>query len=56
MKQIVPLKKQSKRAQRVFHSKQRGSWCGVNPVTQTVPSGNAYDRGKMKREIRNAEA
>lgn len=55
MKQIVPLKKQSKRAQRAFHSKQRGSWYGVNPVTQTVPSGKVYDRGKMKRETRGAE-
>ena len=55
MKQIVPLKKQSKRAQRAFHSKQRGSWYDVNPVTRIVPSGKAYDRGRMKREARNAE-
>ena len=46
----VPLKKQSKRAQKKYYSKQRGSWYGVSPVTRTVPSGKAYDRKRMKRE------
>ena len=32
----VPLKKQSKRAQKEYHSKQRGSWYGISPVTRTV--------------------
>ena len=34
MVNIVPLKKQSKRAQKEFHSKRRGSWYGVSPVYQ----------------------
>ena len=46
----VPLKKQSKRAQKEFHSKRRGSWYGISPVTRTVPSGKAYDRNRIKRE------
>ena len=52
MVNIVPLKKQSKRAQKEFHSKQRGSWYGISPVTRTVPSGRIYDRKRIKREDR----
>ena len=52
MKQIVPLKKQSKRAQKEYHDKQRGSWYGISPVTRTVPNGKAYDRNRVKRENR----
>lgn len=48
----VPLKKQSKRAQKEYHSKQRGSWYGISPVTRSVPSGKAYDRKRIKREDR----
>ena len=50
MVSTVPLKKQSKRAQKEFHSKRRGSWYGVSPVTRSVPSGIVYDRNRMKRE------
>lgn len=48
----VPLKKQSKRAQKEFHNKQRGSWYGISPVTRTVPSRRLYDRKRIKREDR----
>ena len=44
MKQMIPLSKQSKRVQKEYHKKQRGSWCGLNPVTRTVPNKKAYDR------------
>ena len=54
MVNTVPLKKQSKRAQKEFHSKRRGSWYGISPVTRTVPSGRAYDRKRIKREDRQA--
>ena len=50
MTNTVPLKKQRKRAQKEFHSKQRGSWYGISPVTRSVPSGKVYDRNRMKRE------
>lgn len=43
MKQMIPLKKQSKKAQKEQHAKQRGSWHGISPVTRTVPNGKAYD-------------
>lgn len=48
------LNKQSKRAQKAYHRKQRGSWNGVNPVTRILPNGRGYDRNRMKRESRNA--
>ena len=52
MKQVIPLSKQSKKAQREYHKKQRGSWYGLSPVTRTVPSGKIYDRNRIKREAR----
>ena len=53
MKQLVPLKKQSKKAQREYHAKRRGSWYGISPVTRTVPNGKAYDRNRVKRADRS---
>lgn len=44
--------KQSKKAQKEQHAKQRGSWYGISPVTRTVPNGKAYDRNRVKREDR----
>lgn len=51
MKQMIPLSKQSKRVQKEYHKKQRGSWCGLNPVTRTVPNKKAYDRNNAKAEL-----
>ena len=49
MRRMVPLSKQSKKAQKEFHNKQRGSWNGISPVTRVVPNGRAYDRNRIKR-------
>lgn len=49
---VVPIRKQSKLAQKAYYSKKRGSWNGVCPVTRVVPSGKVYDRNRDKREIR----
>lgn len=49
MKQFVPLEKRSKKAQKEYHARQRGSWNGISPVTRTVPSGKAYDRRREKK-------
>lgn len=38
MTQLIPLDKRSKKAQREYHAKQRGSWYGLNPITRTVQS------------------
>lgn len=53
MVQPVPLNKRSKKAQREYHAKQRGSWYGLDPITRTVPSGKVYDRNRVKRETRS---
>lgn len=50
MGQMVPLRKQSKKARSAYYAKQRGSWYGISPVTRTVPNGKAYNRNRMKRE------
>ena len=52
MKQLVPLKKQSKKAQKAHHARQRGSWYGISPVTRIVPNRKAYDRNRVKRANR----
>ncbi len=49
---MIPLEKQSKRAQRAYHRQQRGSWNGLDPVTRTVPSGKVYDRAAAKAQLR----
>ncbi len=49
MAQPVPLNKRSKKAQKEYHAKQRGSWYGLNPITRTVSSGKVYDRNRVKR-------
>lgn len=52
MTQLVPLDKRSKKAQREYHAKQRGSWHGVNPITRTVQSSKTYDRARVKQADR----
>lgn len=51
MKQFVTLDKRSKKAQREYHSKQRGTWGEINPVTRSVPSAKEYNRKKEKKRI-----
>lgn len=51
---LVPLKKQSKKAQKAYHEKQRGSWYGLNPITRSTPNKKAYDRNRIKRSDRAA--
>ena len=51
MKQLVPVRKQSKKAQRSFFAQKRGSWMGLNPVTRTVQSRKAYDETELSRQI-----
>ena len=46
---FVPLRKQSKKAQRAYHAGQRGSWNGPSPVPATVPSGWGNARHRMPR-------
>lgn len=54
MKQLVPVRKQSKKAQRSFFAQKRGSWMGLNPVTRTVQSRKAYDRNRVKQADRRS--
>ena len=48
MKKAIPLAKQSKKAQKQFHAKRRGSWYGLSPITRVIPSKKLYDRKKIK--------
>lgn len=55
--QFVPLNKRSKKAQREFYAQKRGSWYGVNPISQTIQNRKAYDRARAKQSTRrNPEA
>ena len=50
MLKMIPLNKQSKKAQRRYHAAKRGDWNGVSPVTRVIPSRKGYNRNRMKRE------
>lgn len=45
---FVPLEKRSKKEQKAYHARQRGSWNGVNPVTRVAPNKKVYDRKRAK--------
>lgn len=51
MKQYVSIDKRSKKAQKEYYVKQRRTWGGLNPMTQSVPSGKVYNRKKEKQKI-----
>ena len=51
MRKVIPLEKMSKKKQKEYHAKQRGSWYGLSPVTRIVPSGKTYDRNWMKKGV-----
>ena len=46
---IIPLNKQSKKAQKEYHAERRSSWNGLKPVTRVVKSKKVYDRNKLKK-------
>lgn len=51
-KSFVPINKQSKKAQKTYHSAQRSTWGILNPATRTMPNGKAYYRKKQKAHDR----
>lgn len=54
MKKLIPLKKQSKAAQKAHAAQQRGSWDGVKPTLRIVESKKRYSRKRLPRpELRD---
>ena len=53
MNQMVPIRKQSKKAKKKYYAQQRGSWNGINPVSRKVPNGKTYSRTKYGNEARS---
>lgn len=49
MKKLIPLKKQSKSAQKEHAASQRGSWEGVKPVTRVIESKKKYSRKRLEK-------
>jgi len=49
MKKLIPLKKQSKSAQKEHAASQRGSWEGVKPITRVVESRKKYSRKRLPK-------
>lgn len=43
---LIPLKKQSKKAQKKYHALSRRDWNGLKPTTRVVKSKKVYDRKK----------
>lgn len=48
MKKLIPLNKQSKRAQREHNQSQRGDWGAIKPTLRIVESKKRYSRARMK--------
>lgn len=49
MKKLIPLKKQSKAAQKERAALKRGSWEGVKPVTRVAESRKKYSRKRLEK-------
>ena len=52
-KSFIPISKQSKKAQKTYHSGQRSTWGILNPATRTMPNGMAYNQKKQKAHDRS---
>ena len=52
-KAFVPISKQTKKAQKAYHSLRRSTWGSLNPATRTMPNGRAYNRKKQKAHDRS---
>ena len=48
-KKLIPLKKQSKSAQKEHAALKRGSWEGVKPVTRVAESKKKYSRKRLEK-------
>ena len=46
---LIPLYKQSKKAQKKYHARCRRDWNGLKPTTRVVKSKKIYDRKKMQK-------
>ena len=49
---ITPIKKQSKAAQKAYHSQQRNNWGTVNPVPRVEKDKTKYDPKRFKKGAR----
>ena len=48
-KKLIPLKKQSKAAQKEYAALKRGSWEGIKPITRVAESKKKYSRKRLPR-------
>ena len=46
---LIPLNKQSKKAQKKYHARSRRDWNGLKPTTRVVKSKKVYDRKKLQK-------
>lgn len=46
---LIPLDKQSKKAQKKYHARYRRDWNGLKPTTRIVKSKKVYDRKKLRK-------
>ena len=53
-KSFVPISKQSKKAQKAYHSLQRSTWGILNPATRTMPNGKAKKQKANARSGRES--
>lgn len=51
MERWIPYEKLSKKKQREWNAKKRGSWHGVNPISRKTKNLKAYNRKKTRQRI-----
>ena len=57
MTKFVPLDKQSKKARKAYHKKQRKLWTnGLNPSTRIKESKKIYKRNRFQTKDDNSES
>lgn len=49
---MIPYKKLSKKAKKEVDRKMRGTWGSLSPVTRKPKNSRAYDRERVKRNVR----
>ena len=49
MEKFIPYEKLSKKKQRAYNLKQRGTWGALNPVTRKVESKKIYNRKRARK-------
>ena len=52
MEKMIPIKKQTKKSQKAYYDRKRGTWGNIDPVSKVIESKKIYKRNRSKRRER----